>query len=492
MKAQRSSDFANDDRPPLPQGFEVEQAVLAAVIQDNTRYDEVAQRIGGQHFFDPFHSWIWSQLAASLNSGGTADCVTLRRAFDAEGLDFPNGRKYLVDLQGDVANWWDRGKTYMDHLESLHQQRELIFICEEALAQAYERHAQAPAKQLVENVAADLQALQQANTTDDKPAPFHEAAEESVTAARDARKHGANHNLLPTGFPDLDRLIGGFPRPSLVILGGRPSMGKTAFVLQMAYQMAKQRMLDSVHNTGARPLFFSLEMQRDQLADRVISRLCKVPVTDYQKGRFDDIQDASFTRVIENTIKELPLFIDHSGALTVPQMHARARQMKRTHGVDFIIIDHLGYILPLDRRQNRTNQVTEITAALVAMAKDLKVPVFVLSQLNRAVETRDVKRPTLADLRDSGSIEQDANLVLFVHRDEYYVRRELGAPPPDSDLSGALAWRDEAKSKLEPVKNQADIIVAKNRNGPIGAVKMRFSEEEMRFDDLTKQEEMSV
>lgn len=464
-----------DDRPP-PHNIQAEQALLGAILVTNAAYDRVAEIIQPSHFFDMVHEWIFTECARLIEAGRVADPITLRDVFkDAPPLaDGSTVAQYLTRLVANATvprNAADYARTIVD----LSVRRALILISEDLAHTAYEAHAMASPADIIEDAERQLMRVSEARTHRNA-VPFASALSSVMTAANKAHETGNVQLGLPTGFVDLDRMLGGgVRRGNLVIVGGRPSMGKTSLALQIAYHHALKV---AAEKRKSQVGFFSLEMSEDELALRLLSLVSEIASDDILRGCNGDIDQMGHVNRMANSIRALPLAIDPTGGISVAKIAARARQMKRQGGLDALVVDYLQLVTGSSKRDgNRVQEVTEITTGLKAIAKDLDIPIIALSQLSRKVEDRADKRPQLADLRESGSIEQDADVVLFVYRDEYYVEREK-----PSDLSKLVEWQD----KMRAVAGLAEVIVAKQRHGKVGIVEMAWQGEFARFADLAR------
>jgi replicative DNA helicase len=425
-----------------------------------------------------------------IQTGRVADGVTLREHFEQkEKLTEIGGGKYLVDLL-DAAAFGPEVKDYARIIRDLAIRRELIRLGSGIQAQSLSPEDDDTGSTLINKAERALFELAERGSAERGFSSFAEALAESLVTAEAAFKRGGKIAGIPTGLRDLDEQLGGFHRSDLLILAGRPSMGKTSLATNIAYNAAAayryEMQDDGSRKTvdGAIVAFFSLEMSSEQLATRILAERTGINSHDIRQGK---LSKADFERLSEATaeMQNLPLFIDDTGGISIGELTARARRLKRAQGaLDLIVIDYLQLITVSSSgsNSNRVQEVTQITTALKALAKDLNVPVVALSQLSRAVEQRDDKRPQLSDLRESGSIEQDADIVMFVFREEYYLART--EPPADpNDPSSNDKWK-AWRARMDQVFGTAEVIVSKQRHGPIGTVKLAFDARLTRFGNL--------
>jgi len=472
------------ERQP-PYNTEAEQALLGALLIDNTAFERVGELVKPEHFGNAMHGRIFEAVAKLIERGQEASPVTLKGVFAAdEALKMIGGDRYLGQLAGAGAILLHI-EDYARAVRDLYLRRRLIMLGGEVVDAAYSADLDNPAGPFaaagqIERAEAQLYELAETGLAGSGFAPIGAAMHRAIVMAEAAYKRDAKIVGVPTGFEDLDRLLGGFHRSDLVILAGRPAMGKTALATDLAFNAACN---------GETAGFFSLEMADAQLGARVLGGVTKIPSDWVRRG--GDLNSGQFDKLLkaQQDYGGLPLWIDDTPALSVPGLRARARRLKRQRGLALVVVDYLQLLQPTRPNgrgeQNRVQEVSEITRGLKALAKELDVPVLALSQLSRAVESRDDKRPLLSDLRDSGSIEQDADVVMFIFREEYYLREPdpADAEKPAEDPKWA-AWRD----KLAAVRNKTEIIIAKQRNGPVGVVKLHFDHATTRFSNLAKGE----
>ncbi len=464
-----------------PHNIEAEQALLGAILVNNEAADRVSAFLRPEHFFDPLHGRIYETTAKLILAGKRATPITLKTFFEHEppigDLPAPHYLGRLAANATTIINAEDYGRAIYD----LAIRRDLIGIGEDMVNQAYDSPIEAPPSAQIEDAEQRLYELAETGKYGSGFEAFGNALTDAIDMAANAYKRDGGLSGLATGFRDLDSKMGGLQPSDLIIIAGRPAMGKTAFATNIAFHVARafkaakegpDRAAD-----GGIVGFFSLEMSSEQLATRIIAEQAGIPSEKIRRGR---ITDGEFDRIVETSqeLQTLPLFIDQTGGITVAQLAARARRLKRQHGLDLLVVDYLQLLSGSSRRASdgRVQEITEITTGLKALAKELSVPVIALSQLSRQVESRDDKRPQLSDLRESGSIEQDADVVMFVFREEYYLERR----EPREGTPEHLSWQDE----MEKVHGLAEILIGKQRHGPTGTVKLQFRADVTRFADL--------
>ncbi len=465
----------------LPHNIEAEQALLGALLVNNDIYDRVASILRPDHFFDPVHARIFETAAERIKKNALATPVTLKAFFENDaGLAELGGPAYLARLAGAAISLF-AARDYARVVHDLAIRRELILIGE-GIAEKAKRMAvdSEPREQIVE-AEQELYQLGEQGKVDRGFQSFRRAVTEAVNVANAAYLRDGGLAGISSGLKDLDKWLGGLHMSDLLILAGRPSMGKTALATNVAYNIAK------AYKRGIRPDgsegaieggvvgFFSLEMSSEQLAARILSEASRVPSDQIRRG---DMTEDEMRRFIETakTLEHCPLFIDDTPALPISTIAARARRLKRQHGLDILFIDYLQLAKASGRSEGRVQEVSEITQGLKAIAKELNIPVVALSQLSRQVESREDKRPQLSDLRESGSIEQDADVVMFVFREEYYHER---LEPPQNDPK-YVEWQ----TKMGELHGKAELIIGKQRHGPVGTVRLAFEGAFTRFSDL--------
>ncbi len=459
--------------------------MLGAILVNNSAHAKVSEFLLPEHFYEPVHAHIFEAIEVLTSRDQLANPVTLAPYFERdESLSQVGGAEYLAKLAASaitVIDAEDYGRTIYD----LAVRRELIDIGEDVVNTAYDSQVGESASDQIEAAEQQLFHLAEKGQHEGDFQPFRSSLREAVEMVEAAYKRDGQLTGVPSGFRDLDTKLGGMHPSDLIILAGRPSMGKTALATNIAFHAAKAyRTERDEHGSektvdGAVVGFFSLEMSAEQLASRILASEARISSEKLRRGILD--KDQFVVLVQKNKeLEELPLFIDDTPALTIGAMRTRARRLKRTHNLGLIVVDYLQLLRPSGRRptDNRVQEISEITQGLKALAKELDIPVIALSQLSRAVEQREDKRPQLADLRESGTIEQDADVVMFVYRDEYYVQRR----EPQQDTPEHEAWKEE----MERVHNLAEVIVGKQRHGPTGRVVMQFQAEFTQFHDLAR------
>jgi replicative DNA helicase len=480
-----------------PANVEAEQALLGAILVNNAAFHRVHEFLKAEHFAEAVHARIFAAISKLIERGQIANPVTLKNLFDQDGaLAEIGGAQYLARLASAVVtiiNAEDYGRTIHD----LHLRRQLIAIGEDVVNDAFSYDLDRAAPLQIEEAERRLFDLATTGEFEGGFQPFKESLAEAARMAESAFKRGGRTTGVSTGYVDLDKLLGGLHSSDLVVIAGRPSMGKTAIATNIGFNAARsfatERSADGVVTTtdGARVGFFSLEMSSEQLATRILAEESEVSSNDIRQG---NVGREELYRFIEASrqLSSVPFYIDDTPALSIAGLRTRARRLKRTHGLDLVIIDYLQLLRGSGdgRQDNRVQEISEITRGLKTLAKELELPVVALSQLSRAVEQREDKRPMLSDLRESGSIEQDADVVMFIYREEYYLARgEPGRRPEESDEKYNDRY-ERWQKRLEEVTGTAELIVAKQRHGPIGRVTMRFNKETTRFENYVSDERL--
>ncbi|MFT4795641.1 MAG: replicative DNA helicase [Paracoccaceae bacterium] len=474
-----------EDAPYLPANVEAEQAVLGAILVNNETYDRVASLIEARHFFDPVHARIYEVASRRIQKNALATPVTLRAFLeDDEGLKELGGPAYLARLAG-AAISIHAARDYAQTIHDLSLRRELMKLGDEVRDRARTVGPDDDPQDQIVAAEQSLYSLAEKGKYEGGFKSFVKAALEAVETANAAYKRDGGLAGISSGLIDLDKKLGGLNPSDLLILAGRPSMGKTSLATNIAYNVAKAwkegEQSDGTFGTinGGKVGFFSLEMSAEQLATRILSEASLVPSEKLRRG---DLDEEEFRRFVEaaRDLERMPLYIDDTPALAISTLAARARRLKRQHGLDLLVIDYLQLVRPATAKDSRVNEVSEITQGLKAIAKELNIPVIALSQLSRQVESREDKRPQLSDLRESGSIEQDADVVMFVYRDEYYKEREK---PSEGDVEKMMKWQEV----MEQVRGKAEIVIGKQRHGPIGTVELSFEGKFTKFGNLAYQ-----
>jgi replicative DNA helicase len=472
-----------------PHNIEAEQALLGAILINNEAFYRVSDFLEPGHFFERLHQTIFELASSLIRAGKVATPVTLKTFLPADldvaGLTI---NQYLARLAAEattVINAQDYGRTLYD----LAIRRSLIVVGEDMVNVAYDAPVDFAPQEQIEDAERRLYELAETGRYDSGFQRFSTALTTAVDMAARAYQRDGHLSGLATGLADLDRLMGGLQASDLVILAGRPGMGKTALATNIAYNVAKHWRGETQPDgriatvDGGRVGFFSLEMSAEQLATRIISEQTGIPSHKIRRGQ---IETHEFDRIAEaaREMEAMPLFIDETGGLAIAQLSARARRLKRQRGLDLIVVDYIQLLQGSSRRsnENRVQEVTEITTSLKALAKELNVPILALSQLSRQVESRDDKRPQLSDLRESGSIEQDADVVMFVYREEYYLKNK----EPRAGTEEHFKWQAE----MEAVHGKADVIIGKQRHGPTDTVALQFKADVTRFSNLADEDRL--
>jgi len=467
-----------------PHNIEAEQALLGAILVNNEAFYRVSDFLAAEHFYEPVHREIYEVCGKIIRAGKAATPITVKTYLPDQLTAEVTLPQYLARLAAEattVINAADYGQTIYD----LAIRRALIQIGEEMTQTAYESDVEMTAPKQIEEAEKSLFDLAEKGRYDGGFQPFNEALTEAIKMAGEAYQRDGTLSGMATGLTDLDRLMGGLQKSDLIILAARPAMGKSSLATNVAFHVArnfKGEVLPDGHQRtvdGGRVALFSLEMSAEQLATRILAEQTEISSADIRRG---NIHETQFSRLVDvsNMLSTIPLFIDDTGGLSVSQLAARARRLKRQKGLDLIIIDYVQLLSGSSRKasENRVQELTEITTTLKALAKELEVPIIALSQLSRAVEARDDKHPQLADLRESGSIEQDADVVLFIYREEYYLKNK----EPKEGTPEHLKWMEE----MELVHGRAEVIIGKQRHGPTGTVQLSFEAQFTRFGNLAR------
>jgi len=467
-----------------PHNIEAEQALLGAILVNNEVYDRVASIIQPRHFYDPLHARIFEVAGRRIQKNALATPITLKAFFeDDAAMAEVGGPAYLARLAGAAVSIFN-ARDFAHTIHDLSVRRDLMNIGEDIVLSARTAdHEIEPREQIVE-AEQRLYALAETGKVEGGVLEFAKAAMASVIVANAAYQRGGGLAGTSTGLIDMDKKLGGLHPSDLIILAGRPSMGKTSLVTNIAFNIAKAYRRGTLQDGSEGALdggvvgFFSLEMSAEQLATRILSEQAEIPSERIRKG---DMEQDEFRRFVEaaRDLETIPLYIDDTPALPIATLAARARRLKRQHGLDVLMVDYLQLVRGSSSKgENRVQEVSEITQGLKAIAKELNIPVIALSQLSRQVEARDDKRPQLSDLRESGSIEQDADVVMFVFREEYYIARQQ----PREGTPEHVEWQE----KMDAVHNRAEVIIGKQRHGPIGKVDLMFDSRFTRFADLAR------
>ena len=476
-----NTNFSDFKTESLPHSIEAEEALLGAILTDNEVYNRILfdLPLKSIHFFVPVHGRIFDAVQKLINNGQVADPITLSHYFEKDpALIEIKGENHLKTLTQAVDTI-----TSTDHyaklIYDLSLRRDLIRLSKEIAIQASNPNVDESAFSQIELAESNLFSLAETGELNSGPKIFEETIAETIASAESAHKRDGQLSGISTGLKAMDELLGGFHKSDLIIIAGRPSMGKTALATNIAFNAAEK----SLNKENEAILFCSLEMSSIQLTNRILAEQANIPSDKIRRGQLNNEQFIDLVRASQN-IADRKLFIDETPALSVPQLRTRARRLKRLNGLQLIILDYLQLMSAINKSPNRVQEISEITQGLKSISKELDVPIVALSQLSRAVEQREDKRPQLADLRESGTIEQDSDVVMFVYRQSYYEER---SEPKKSSLENDekfqnryLEWQDT----LEKVQNTADIIVAKQRHGPIGNIKLHFEASITKFSDL--------
>jgi replicative DNA helicase len=482
--ARKLADATAPQYRSAPHNLEAEQALLGAILVNNEAFYRVSDFLEPVHFHEPLHQQIYELASNLIRAGKVATPITLKTFLPSDiNIGGLNISQYLARLAAEattVINAGDYGRTIGD----LSLRRNLIGIGEDMVNQAFDAPVDFAPREQIEDAERRLYELAETNRYGSGFQRFAQALTTAVDMAARAFQRDGKLSGLATGLKDLDSKMGGLQQSDLIIVAGRPGMGKTALATNIAYNVARAYR-GEVQPDGSMATvnggivgFFSLEMSAEQLATRIISERTEVPSSTIRRGA---ISESDFEKIKDVSIElqGLPFYVDETGGLSIAQLAARARRLKRQRGLDLLVIDYIQLLQGSQRRatESRVQEVTEITTNLKALAKELNVPIVALSQLSRQVESRDDKRPQLSDLRESGSIEQDADVVLFVFREEYYLANK--EPRPGSEEH--LKWQTE----MALVHGKAELIIGKQRHGPTGTVQVQFDSHVTRFGDLS-------
>ncbi len=470
-----------------PNNIEVEQALLGAILVNNDAYYRVSDFLEPAHFFEDLHRRIYEVASTLIKAGKVATPLTLKTFLGDQDLGGVTVSQYLARLAAEattVINAEDYGRTIYD----LAIRRSLIAIGEDMVNLAYDAPVESSPRDQIEEAERRLYELAETGRYDGGFQRFSDALTAAIDMAANAFKRDGKLSGIATGLIDLDRMMGGLQPSDLVIVAGRPGMGKTALATNIAFNIAKayegEKQPDGTVKTvnGGIVGFFSLEMSAEQLATRIIAEQSGVPSYKIRRG---DISEEDFYKItdVAREMQSIPFYIDQTGGISIAQLAARARRLKRQRGLDVLVVDYLQLLSGSSKKgDNRVQELTEITTGLKALAKELNVPIMALSQLSRQVEQRDDKRPQLSDLRESGSIEQDADVVLFVFREEYYLKNK----EPKAGTEEHFKWQAE----MDQAHGRAEVIIGKQRHGPTGTVQLAFQADVTRFTNLAREDHL--
>ena len=454
----------------LPNNIEAEQAVIGSILVSNDIFDEINTIISSINFYDPMHQKIFEAIENLIYKGMLANPITLKNYFEEEKDDI-NVPEYLVKITK-FSTSVRQALEYSKIIYDMFVRRELIKISEQTIDSAKVNDLDTNGQSIIESSEKLLFDLAEKGSFNSSLVKFDEAMKQTIEMASAAFKNEEGIVGVPTGLRDLDDKLGGLHQSDLIIIAGRPSMGKTSLATNIAFNAA-QKLQESGKKSSI--AFFSLEMSSEQLSTRIISEQSRISSNDIRRGRISDDQFDKFLETSKN-ISELPLYIDETPAISIAALSNRARRIKRLFGLDMIVVDYIQLMKGTTfNKDGRVQEISQITQGLKAIAKELSVPVVALSQLSRQVEQRDDHKPQLADLRESGSIEQDADVVMFVYREGYYLQRK---EPREATVEHA-----EWQAKMNEVAHLAQIIIGKQRHGPIGNVTLEFEERFTKFKD---------
>ena len=454
----------------LPNNIEAEQSVIGSILISNELFDEINMIVTSKNFYDPMHQKIYAAMEKLIYSGMLANPITLKNYFDNEkdSLNIPDYLVKITKFSSAARQTIEYSKLVYD----LYVKRELIKLSENIIDTAKLNDLDQNAQTIIENSEKSLFDLAERGSFSSSLVKFDEAMKLTIEMASNAYKNEEGIVGVPTGLTDLDDRLGGLHKSDLIIIAGRPSMGKTALATNIAFHAAKNIQENIKKSTIA---FFSLEMSSEQLSTRILAEQSRIKSNDIRRGKISEEEFDKFIETSKN-IAELPLYIDETPAISVAALSNRARRIKRLYGLELIVVDYIQLMRASNFREGRVQEISEITQGLKALAKELSVPVVALSQLSRAVEQRDDKKPLLSDLRESGSIEQDADVVMFVYRESYYLRAKEPRP--------ATVEHAEWQAKMNEVSHLAELIIGKQRHGPTGNITLEFEEMFTKFKDI--------
>ena len=479
------------DITTLPQNLEAEQALLGAILANNKAFEKVSEFLKPQHFADPVHAKIFEVMSKLITRGHIADVITLKNYFEQEGsLNEVGGAKYLVKL-ADSATPLTNAEYYAQFIYDKYLRRELIATGFDIVNDASKEDIDSDASAQIEAAEKRLFELSNQGDINGGFVDFSDALISSLGHIEEAYQKDGKISGLPTALDALDNKTGGLNNSDLIIIAGRPAMGKTALATNMAYNVAEYMMhAKDLDEKSKGVAFFSLEMSADQLATRILSTVTQ---TNGHKMRTGELDNAEFTRIAAavRELEKLPLYIDDTPGLTINTIRTRARRLKRNKGLGLIVIDYIQLIMGTGSKKtegNRVQELSEISRGLKILAKELNVPVIALSQLNRGVEQRDDKRPVMSDLRESGSIEQDADIVMFVYRENYYIQNEEPQQKASETPEHLQKRIEEWEARVRATANIGEVIIGKQRHGPTGTVQLFWNGDFAQFGNLAKEE----
>ncbi len=454
----------------LPNNIEAEQSVIGSILLSNEIFDEISILISNKNFYDPMHQKIFGAIENLIYKGMLANPITLKNYFENE-KDELNIPEYLVKITK-FSTSSRQSIEYSKLIYDLYVKRELIKISDNIIDTAKLNDLNHDGQQIIENFEKSLFDLAEKGSFNSSIVKFDEAMRQTIEMASNAYKNEEGIVGVPSGLRDLDDRLGGMHKSDLIIIAGRPSMGKTALATNIAFHASR-----NIQQKGEKSCiaFFSLEMSSEQLSTRILAEQSRIKSNDIRRGKISEEQFDKFIETSKN-IAELPLYIDETPAISIAALSNRARRIKRIHGLDLIVIDYIQLMKGTNFKDGRVQEISEITQGLKALAKELSVPVLALSQLSRAVEQRDDKKPLLSDLRESGSIEQDADVVMFVFRESYYLKNKEPRP--------ATVEHAEWQAKMNEISHLAELLILKQRHGPTGTIMLEFEEMFTKFKDI--------
>jgi len=466
-------DLVKDHPKELPNNIEAEQSVIGSILVSNDIFDDVSPIINYTKFYDPIHQKIFLAVENLISKGMLANPITLKNYFENDkNLVELEGHEYLVKITK-FSTSLRQAIEYAKIIYDMHVRRELIKISEATIDNASNKNIDLPGEKIIEDSEKLLFDLAERGSFSKSFIKFDAALNQTIEMASKAFKSEEGIVGVPTGLTDLDDRLGGLHNQDLVIIAGRPSMGKTALATNIAFHAAKNIQNKGLKSTVA---FFSLEMSSEQLSTRILSEQSRIKSNDIRRGKISEEQFDKFIETSKN-ISELPLYIDETPAISIAALSNRARRIKRLFGCELVVVDYIQLMRATNiRNDGRVQEISEITQGLKAIAKELNVPVLAVSQLSRAVEQRDDKKPQLSDLRESGSIEQDADVVMFVYREAYYLERKEPRP--------ATVEHAEWQNKMNEISILAEIMISKQRHGPTGNIKVEFESMFTKFRDI--------
>ena len=471
MLSNKGLNLVKNNFEELPNNIEAEQSVIGTILVSNEIFDEINTIISNKNFYDPMHQKIFEAIENLIYKGMLANPITLKNYFENEKDDL-NVPDYLVKVTK-FSTSSRQAIEYSRIIYDMFVRRELIKISEGTIDSAKLKDLNISGQNIIENSEKLLFDLAEKGSFDSSLVKFDEALKFTIEMASNAYKNDEGIVGVPTGLTAIDDRLGGLHKSDLIIIAGRPSMGKTALATNIAFNAASKLQESGKKSSIA---FFSLEMSSEQLSTRILAEQSRIKSNDIRRGKISEEQFDKFIETSKN-ISELPLFIDETPAISIAAVSNRARRIKRLFGLDMIVVDYIQLMrASTNNKDGRVQEISEITQGLKAIAKELSVPVLALSQLSRAVEMRDDKKPQLSDLRESGSIEQDADVVMFVYREAYYLERKEPRP--------ATVEHAEWQAKMNEVSNLAEIIIGKQRHGPTGNIMLEFEAMFTKFKDI--------